>query len=212
MQIILLERVPNLGQMGDVVTVKPGFARNFLLPQGKALRATKDNVARFETQKAQLEAQNLAKKGEAEAVAEKMAGLQVVLIRQASEKGQLYGSVSARDIADAITEAGSTVARGQIELNHAIKTLGVFPIEVVLHPEVSIDVEINVARTAEEAELQAAGETIESRAAAEEAAADAEAAAMFEGAGSFEELDEDDAPADTAEPAPTGAEEDAPTA
>jgi large subunit ribosomal protein L9 len=157
LDVILLERVENLGQMGQVVKVRPGFARNFLLPQKKALRATKDNIAYFEKQRAQLEAQNLTRKTEAEQVAEKLNGLKVVLIRQAGESGQLYGSVSARDLSDAVTAAGFTVTRGQIVLDKPIKTLGLFPLKVVLHPEVSVAVTANVAQSAEEAEMQAQG-------------------------------------------------------
>ena len=155
--VILLERVENLGQMGQIVKVRPGFARNFLLPHKKALRATKENLAYFETQKAQLEAQNLTRKTEAEQVAAKMAKLTVVIIRQAGESGQLYGSVSARDISDAVTTAGFTVTRGQVILDKAIKTLGLYPLRVVLHPEVSVQVTANVAQSAAEAEMQARG-------------------------------------------------------
>ncbi|HXE28544.1 MAG TPA: 50S ribosomal protein L9 [Stellaceae bacterium] len=157
MDVILLERVENLGQMGQVVKVRPGYARNFLLPQKKALRATKENLTYFEKQRAQLEAQNLTRKSEAEQVAEKLNGLKVVLIRQAGESGQLYGSVSARDLSDAVTAAGFTITRGQIVLEKPIKTLGLFPLKVVLHPEVSVAVTANVAQSAEEAEMQAEG-------------------------------------------------------
>ena len=157
LDVILLERVENLGQMGQVVKVRPGFARNFLLPQKKALRATKENLTYFEKQRAQLEAQNLTRKSEAEQVAEKLNGLKVVLIRQAGESGQLYGSVSARDLSDAVTAAGFTITRGQIVLEKPIKTLGLFPLKVVLHPEVSVAVTANVAQSAEEAEMQAEG-------------------------------------------------------
>lgn len=155
MQIILLERVEKLGQMGDKVNVKPGFARNFLLPQGKALRATPDNIKRFETERAQLEAQNLERRKEAEAVAAKMAELSVIIIRAASEAGHLYGSVNARDIADAVTAAGFTVTRGQIVLDKPIKTLGIFDLRIRLHPEVSEVVKVNVAQSEEEAQAQA---------------------------------------------------------
>ncbi|HTZ78739.1 MAG TPA: 50S ribosomal protein L9 [Stellaceae bacterium] len=157
MQVILLERVEKLGQMGQVVDVKPGYARNFLLPQKKALRATKDNLAYFDKQRAQLEAQNLARKGDAEQVAQKLDGLSVVIIRQAGESGQLYGSVTARDIATAVTEAGFTISRGQVVQEKAIKTLGLYKQRVVLHPEVSVTVTINVAQSPEEAEMQAKG-------------------------------------------------------
>jgi len=186
-QVILLERVEKLGQMGQVVDVKPGFARNFLLPQKKALRATKDNIAYFEKQRTQLEAQNLARKGEAEQVAQKLDGLSVVVIRQAGESGQLYGSVSARDIAEAVTEAGFTIARGQVVQEKAIKTLGLYKQRVVLHPEVSVTVTINVAQSAEEAEMQAKG--VDPLKLAQEAAAReaAQAAADIAGEATAEE-------------------------
>jgi large subunit ribosomal protein L9 len=158
-ELILLQRVDKLGQMGDVVKVKPGYARNFLLPQKKALRASKDNRARFEEQRAQLEAQNLRRREEAERVAERVVGLSVVIIRQAGESGSLYGSVSARDVADAATDAGLTINRSQVVLEHPIKTLGLSQIRVSLHPEVSIPVTVNVARSPEEAERQARGES-----------------------------------------------------
>ncbi|MBV8913962.1 MAG: 50S ribosomal protein L9 [Acetobacteraceae bacterium] len=158
MELILLQRVEKLGQMGDVVRVKPGYARNFLLPQKKALRATKANMAEFEGQRAQLEAQNLKRREEAERLLERMEGLTVVIIRQAGESGSLYGSVSARDIADGCAAAGLTVNRNQVVLEHPIKTLGVTKVRVVLHPEVSLTVSVNVARSAEEAEKQARGE------------------------------------------------------
>ena len=157
LDVILLERVENLGQMGQVVKVRPGFARNFLLPQKKAMRATKENLAYFEKQRAQLEAQNLTRKNEAEKVAEKLNGLKVVLIRQAGESGQLYGSVSSRDIAQAVTDSGFTVERHQVVLDHTIKTLGLHPVRVALHPEVAVGVTVNVAQSPEEAEMQAKG-------------------------------------------------------
>ncbi len=160
MQVVLLERVAKLGQMGDVVTVKDGYARNFLLPRKKALRATKENLAHFESQKAQLEARNLELKKEAEQVAGKLDGESFVIIRQAGESGQLYGSVSARDIADAISAGGVTVERSQISMNRPIKTLGLHDETVVLHPEVSVGVVVNVARSEEEAERQARGEDV----------------------------------------------------
>jgi len=155
MEVILLERVEKLGQMGDVVSVKPGFARNYLLPQKKALRATEANKTAFDEQKAQLEAENLKRKSEAEGVAAKMDDLKVTMIRQAGEAGQLYGSVNARDIANGVTDAGFTVSRSQISLASPIKTLGLFPVAVALHPEVAIDVTVNVARSEEEATIQA---------------------------------------------------------
>lgn len=154
MEIILLERIVNLGQMGDLVTVKPGYARNYLLPQGKALRATKENRERFDNERSQLEADNLNRKGEAEKVAEKMKDLSVSLIRAASEMGQLYGSATARDISDAVSEKGFTINRNQIDLNTAIKTLGLFPVRVALHPEVFVEVTVNIARSADEAAEQ----------------------------------------------------------
>jgi len=174
MDVILLERIETLGQMGDVVKVKPGYARNYLLPQKKALRATKENRTYFDTQRAQLEAQNLERKSEAEAVSAKMNNLQVVIIRQAGEFGQLYGSVSTRDIAAAITAAGFTVGRQQVQLEQPIKNLGIHKVKVALHPEVSISASVNVALTEEEAAMQAAGKTI--RRGGEEEAAEAPAA------------------------------------
>jgi large subunit ribosomal protein L9 len=171
--LILLERVENLGQMGELVKVRPGYARNFLLPQKKALRATKDNLTYFDKQRAQLEAQNLEKKGEAEQVAKKLDGVHVVIIRQAGESGQLYGSVSARDIADAVTAAGFTVGRSQIVLDRPIKTLGLHKTRVVLHPEVSATVAANIAQSPEEAEMQEKGVDPLRLARAEEAAEEA---------------------------------------
>ncbi|CAA0088926.1 50S ribosomal protein L9 [Starkeya nomas] len=160
MEVILLERVAKLGQMGEVVRVKDGYARNFLLPSGKALRATKDNKTRFESMKAQLETRNLELKNEATKVGEKLNGTIVVLVRQAGETGQLYGSVSTRDIAEALTAAGFTVERKQIVLNHPIKTIGLHEVPVTLHPEVEVSVRANVARSAEEAERQSRGEDL----------------------------------------------------
>lgn len=167
MEIILLERIENLGQMGDVVRVKPGYARNYLLPQKKAVRSTEDNRKRFDEQRAQLEATNLERRAEAEAVGAKLDGLAVVLIRQAGEAGQLYGSVSARDIADAVTGAGFTVERQQIRLQQPIKTLGLHKLGVSLHPEVTVQIVINVARTPDEAETQARTGTAVARTGAE---------------------------------------------
>lgn len=158
MQVILLERVEKLGQMGDVVRVKPGYARNYLLPQKKALRATKENLERFEKQRAQLEANNLRLRGEAEAVAKKLDGLAVVLLRQAGETGQLYGSVTGRDIAEAVTAAGFTVDHRQVRIDRPIKTLGIVQTRIMLHPEVAATITVNVAKSEEEAERQAAGE------------------------------------------------------
>ena len=177
MEVILLERIEKLGQMGDLVTVKPGYARNFLLPQGKALRATEANKKRFETDRAQLEAENLARKGEAEQVAAKMEGMSVTLIMAASEMGHHYGSASSRDIADRIIDAGVTITRNQVDLNTAIKTLGLFPIRIVLHPEVSVDVTVNIARSEDEAaEQRRLGRAIISDIAERERAEAAEAA------------------------------------
>jgi large subunit ribosomal protein L9 len=176
-ELILLQRVENLGQMGDLVKVKPGFARNYLLPQKKALRASKDNLARFEQQRAQLEAQNLKRREEAERLAERVGGLMVTIIRQAGESGSLYGSVSARDIADAAAEAGLTISRQQVILEHPIKNLGLSTVRVSLHPEVSIPVTVNVARSPEEAEKQARGERVSET----EEGEVTEAAALFDG-------------------------------
>ena len=155
MQIILLERVPKLGQMGDVVTVKPGYARNFLIPGGKALRATKVAIADFEKRRTQLEARNLERKEEAHAAAKKVDGQSVTLLRQASESAQLYGSVNARDIVAAFAEAGITLDRQQIRLDQPLKTLGLHAVTVALHPEVEVTVKVNIARSQDEADLQA---------------------------------------------------------
>jgi large subunit ribosomal protein L9 len=159
MEVLLLERIEKLGQMGDVVKVKDGYARNFLLPQKKALRATADNRSKFEVERAQLETTNLERRKEAEAVGDKLAGTSYVLLRQASDMGQLYGSVSSRDIADALTEGGFTADKRQIKLTTPIKNLGVHAVNVALHPELSVIVSINVARSAEEAETQTAAAT-----------------------------------------------------
>lgn len=155
MEVILLERVEKLGQMGDVVSVRPGFARNFLLPQSKALRATKGNLEQFQTRKTQLEADNLQRKQEAEQVSGKLDGLTVILVRQASEMGNLFGSVTARDVAEAVSESGITIERRQVIIDRPIKTLGLFGVRVVLHPEVAVSVVVNIARSLEEAETQA---------------------------------------------------------
>jgi len=155
--LILLERVEKLGQMGQVVKVKPGFARNYLLPQKKALRATKENLAYFESQRAQLEASNLHRKSEATEIGGKLEGLSVVLVRQAGESGQLYGSVSAKDIAEAVSEAGFTIEKRQVVLERPIKSLGLHSVRIMLHPEVSVAITANVAQSAEEAEMQAKG-------------------------------------------------------
>jgi large subunit ribosomal protein L9 len=170
-ELVLLQRVDKLGQMGDVVRVKPGYARNFLLPQKRALRANKANLEKFEAQKAQLAAENIKRREEAERLAERVAGLSVVIIRQAGESGGLYGSVTSRDIADGATAGGLSIGRQQVILRHPIKTLGLSTVHVVLHPEVQIDVTVNVARSAEEAEKQSRGEAV-GRAAAEAAEAE----------------------------------------
>ncbi len=206
MEVILLERIEGWGQMGEVVKVRPGFARNYLLPQKKALRATKANMAFFETQRTQLEATNLAKREEAEQIGQKIDGLAVVLIRQASETGQLYGSVTARDIADALGEEGLTVERTQVVLDRPIKTLGLTPIRVRLHPEVSVTITVNIARTAEEADMQASSgemvtaESLRRAAEAEDEAIEAALAAAEASQAEAEVFDEpqvtEDEPAD----------------
>lgn len=160
MEVILLERISRLGQMGDTVKVKDGYARNFLLPKGKALRANEANKKKFEGQRAQLEARNLERKSEATEIAEKLDGKTFVAVRSAGETGQLYGSVSTRDIADLLTAEGFTVARNQIELNQPIKMIGLTNVAISLHPEVEVTVTLNVARSADEAERQAKGETL----------------------------------------------------
>ncbi len=163
MQVILLERIAKLGQMGDTVSVKDGFARNYLLPQGKALRANKANLARFETERADLEARNLERKKEADAINEKLNGTSYMVIRSAGETGQLYGSVSTRDIANALEEKGFKVNRSQVTLQNPIKVIGLHQVEVVLHPEVTSTITINVARSEDEAERQSAGEDLTRR-------------------------------------------------
>lgn len=167
-ELILLQRVEHLGQMGEIVKVRPGYARNFLLPQKKATRANKESRERFAEQRAQLEAQNLKQREEAERVAERVGGLSVIIIRQAGESGGLYGSVSPRDIADAAAAGGLTVSRQQVLLAQPIKSLGLHQVRVVLHPEVSITVTANVARSQEEAERQARGQAVGAEAEAEE--------------------------------------------
>ena len=183
MQVILLERVAKLGQMGDVVDVKSGYARNFLLPQGKALTASSANIANFEEQKAQLEARNLETKKEAEALGEKLDGQQFIVIRSASDAGALYGSVTPRDAADAATEGGFSVDKKQVVLAKPIKDLGLHDVHVLLHPEVDITIELNVARSQEEAELQASGKSIQELAAEAEAEAEFEIAELFDDIG-----------------------------
>lgn len=157
MDVILLERVEKLGRIGDIVSVKPGYARNFLLPRGKALRATDANKAKFEAERAQIEADNAKRREAAEAQAKTMTDVSVVLIRQASNAGALYGSVSARDIAEAVTEAGHKISRASVVLDRPIKSLGITEVKIVLHPEVAVTAKVNVARSPEEAELQAQG-------------------------------------------------------
>lgn len=190
MEIVLLERVEKLGQMGDVVNVKNGYARNFLLPQGKALRANKSNLEIFEKRRAQLEADNLKRKDEASAVAEKLDGQSVTLIRAASESQQLYGSVSTQDIARAISDAGFTVDRKQVTMDKVLKTLGLHDIRIRLHPEVSVTVTVNIARSAEEAEIQARGESVEAAAEAALDNRDEAIADVFESTAEQEHEDE----------------------
>ncbi|MGE0211906.1 MAG: 50S ribosomal protein L9 [Parvibaculaceae bacterium] len=160
MEVILLERVAKLGAMGETVRVKNGFARNFLLPQGKALRATAANKEKFERDRASLEARNAERRQSAEGVSGDLDGQSFVLLRQAGESGQLYGSVSSRDIAEAASGSGVSVTRAQVQLDSPIKTIGIYPVEIALHPEVTVTVKINVARTAEEAEQQAQGKVL----------------------------------------------------
>jgi len=203
MQVILLERVAKLGQMGDVVSVKVGYARNFLLPLGKALRASEANIASFENRKTQLEANNLETSTEAEAFAEKIDGQNLIVIRSASDAGALYGSVTTRDAADAATEAGFSVERKQIVLARPIKELGLHSVSITLHPEVQAEIFLNVARSQEEAELQAAGKSIQELAAEEEADAEFEIAELFDDIGAAaaddDELSSEDAPAEAVE-------------
>ena len=183
MQVILLERVAKLGQMGEVVSVKDGYGRNFLLPQGKALRASEANIKAFEAQKAQLEARNLETKKEAEALGEKLNGQQFVVIRSASDAGALYGSVTTRDASDAATAAGFTLDRTQVALAKPIKDLGLHDVHVRLHPEVDVVIVLNVARSVEEADLQATGKSIQELAAEAEAQAEFEIAELFDDIG-----------------------------
>ena len=191
MQVILLERVAKLGQMGDVVDVKAGFARNYLLPQRKAQSASERNIADFEARKAHLEVQNLETRKEAEAMSDKLNGQQFIVIRQAADSGALYGSVTTRDAADAANENGFTVDRKQVSLGRPIKDLGLHDIHIALHPEVEATVVLNVARSTEEAELQASGKSIQELAAEEEAAADFEIAELFDDIGSAASEDGD---------------------
>jgi large subunit ribosomal protein L9 len=209
MQVILLERIGRLGQMGDVVTVKDGFARNFLLPQGKALRANKANRERFERERTQLEARNLELKSEAEGVAGKLDGKSFVVIRQAGDSGQLYGSVATRDIAAVVTEGGFSIERRQVMLDRPIKTIGLHEVRIALHPEVGPRVTINVARSQDEAVRQARGEAVTGKAMSD-AEEDAEAArraaeALFEeGAEARELANEEKAGGDAAEQESSG--------
>ena len=190
MEVILLERVEKLGQMGDVVNVRPGYARNYLLPQKKALRATEENRASFEDRRAQLEAENIEHRAEAESVAEKLEDFSVVIVRQASDNDHLYGSVTTRDIAGAVSDAGVTVDRRQIQLDRPIKTVGLHQVRVRLHPEVAVEVTTNVARSEEEAEMQARGESV--RADQDPETDDDDAAPLPEGDGA--DLPEEDGP------------------
>ena len=192
MDVILLERVAKLGQMGEVVSVKEGYARNYLLPQGKAKRANAANIAAFENMKAQLEARNLESKKEAEALAARLDGQQFVIIRSASDAGALYGSVTPRDAAEAATAGGFTIERKQVALIRPIKELGLHKMAVVLHPEVEVEITLNVARSPEEAEVQAAGKSIQELAAEEEAAAEFEIAELFDDIGAA--ANDDDSP------------------
>ncbi|WP_434286739.1 50S ribosomal protein L9 [Celeribacter sp. SCSIO 80788] len=191
MQVILLERVAKLGQMGDVVSVKDGYARNFLLPQEKAMRASEANIKAFEAQKAQLEARNLETKKEAEAAAEKLNGEKFVVIRSASDSGALYGSVTPRDAAEAATAGGFSVDRKQVVLKAPIKELGLHEVHVLLHPEVDATIILNVARSPEEAELQSAGKSIQELAAEAEAQAEFEIAELFDDIGGAASDDDD---------------------
>ena len=203
MQVILLERVAKLGQMGEVVTVKDGYARNFLLPQKKALWASKANIEQFEAEKANLEARNAESRAEAEKLADSLNGQQFVVIRSASDAGSLYGSVSTRDAAEAATEAGFSIDRRQVALTAPIKELGIHTVTVSLHPEVEAQIELNVARSTEEAELQAQGVDVIEQAAEEEAQAELEIAELFDeiGAAELDELETEVAPEAEAEEA-----------
>ncbi|GAA6189379.1 50S ribosomal protein L9 [Litorivita sp. NS0012-18] len=209
MQVILLERVAKLGQMGDVVDVKSGYARNYLLPQGKALTASSANVASFEAQKAQLEARNLETKKEADALGAKLDGQQFIVIRSASDAGSLYGSVTPRDAAEAATAEGFSVDRKQVALINPIKDLGLHDVSVKLHPEVTVTIVMNVARSVEEAELQASGKSIQELAAEAEAEAEFEIAELFEDIGAAAAEDDELVEAAPAEETPAEGEEEA---
>ncbi len=198
MQVILMERIEKLGLMGEVVNVKPGYARNYLLPQGKARRATQDNIALFEQQRGQLEAENLKRRDEAEKVGARLEGLTVTLIRQAGESGQLYGSVNARNLAEAVTEAGFTITHEQVSRDHSIKTLGLHPIQIRLHPEVSATIAANVARSEAEAETQAGT----GRVVSEDEQRAVEEAAQVETDAALAEIEAEDADTETKSEAP----------
>ena len=205
MKLVLLERVENLGVIGDVVTVRPGFARNFLLPQGKALRATEANMARFEVERELLEKRNAERAAEAAESGKTIDGESFVMIRQAGESGQLYGSVTSRDIAETVSESDTKVVRSQVALNAPIKTLGLHELKIKLHADVSVTVTINIARSEDEAERQAAGEdVIAAQADEDRAIAEAQAAELFEASEEGQELA---AQRDGEEEAATGAEE-----
>lgn len=210
MEIILLERVAKLGQMGEVVNVKEGYARNFLLPQGKALRVNAANLARFEAEKAQMEARNLESKKEAEDLATKLDGQQFIVIRSASDAGALYGSVTTRDTADVATAEGFSINKGQVILTGAVKFLGLHEVIIRLHPEVDANITLNVARSTEEAELQASGKSIQELAAEEEAAAEFEIEQLFDDIGAAQMDDDELAPAgDESSADEAGSDEDA---
>jgi len=193
MQVILLQRVSKLGQMGEVVNVKDGYARNYLLPQGKALRANAGNIQSFEAKKAQMEVHNQETRKESEAVGAKLDGQVFIVIRSASDAGALYGSVTTRDAADAATDGGFTVNRSQIVLDRPIKELGIHSVSVTLHPEVTVKIKLNVARSVEEATLQASGKSIQELAAEAEAAAEFEIAELFDDIGAANDFDPRDA-------------------
>ena len=194
MEVVLLERIAKLGQMGDVVNVKQGYARNFLLPQGKALRANPGNLARFEAERAQLEARNLESKKEAQALADRLDGQQFVVIRSASDAGALYGSVTPRDLAEAATDGGFSIDKAQVRLDKPVKELGLQDVLIVLHPEVDATISLNVARSTEEAELQASGKSIQDLQAEADAEAEFDIAELFDdvGAAALDQDDEDD--------------------
>lgn len=195
MDLILLERIENLGNMGDVVKVRPGYARNYLLPQKKALRATKENRDYFESKRIELETANAAKRSVAETLSKDVDGVSVVIVRQASESGQLYGSVRPKDIADALAEKGGAVDRSQVRLNDPIKTIGMHRVRVALHPEVVVEITANVARSPEEAELQAQGKSLVTESREAERTADAETrAAIAEAAAEMESEETEDRP------------------